>query len=402
MHLRPILSAMLRNKTGAILVGLQIAITLAVVANAVFIIVERAQRIARPSGIDSENLFFVQSYGYGPNYDQLATVHHDLDLIRSLPGVVAASVTTGVPLSNSGAAQNYSASLDPDVEDFMVNTYFVDEQGVAAFGVKLSAGRPFTEAEVQYSGEQTSEFVPSVIITKAFGKRLFGDEPALGRTIYDALGQPATIVGVIDHMLGAWIDSDETIGDVVFLPRISWGPDVRYVVRTEPGRRDDLMMEVERKLSEADLTRAISWVRPHSYYTERSYRAHTRMIALLSVIAILMVAITALGIVGLASFHVNLRRKQIGTRRAVGARRVDILRYFMLENWLLTTGGAALGTILAFAFGQWLSTAYSLPRLEPQYVVIGVVVLWIIGQVAVYVPARRAAAIPPAIATRTV
>ena len=126
------------------------------------------------------------------------------------------------------------------------------------------------------------------------------------------------------------------------------------------------------------------------------------MIALLSVIAILMVAITALGIVGLASFHVNLRRKQIGTRRAVGARRVDILRYFMLENWLLTTGGAALGTILAFAFGQWLSTAYSLPRLEPQYVVIGVVVLWIIGQVAVYVPARRAAAIPPAIATRTV
>ena len=63
------------------------------------------------------------------------------------------------------------------------------------------------------------------------------------------------------------------------------------------------------------------------------------MVAFLSVIVGLMISVTALGIVGLASFYVNVRSKQIGTRRAVGARRVDIIRYFMLENWLLTTGG---------------------------------------------------------------
>ena len=88
------------------------------------------------------------------------------------------------------------------------------------------------------------------------------------------------------------------------------------------------------------------------------------MVAFLSVIAALMMLMTALGIVGLASFYVNVRRKQIGTRRAVGARRIDIIRYFMLENWLLTTGGVVVGTMLAFAFGQWLSSAYSLPRLR--------------------------------------
>ena len=102
MAIRPILSAMLRNKTGAILVGLQIAITLAVVANAVFIIMQRVEKIGRPTGIDSPNLFFVQSYGYGPNYNHRETVRHDLDLIRSLPGVVDASVTNHVPLSNGG------------------------------------------------------------------------------------------------------------------------------------------------------------------------------------------------------------------------------------------------------------------------------------------------------------
>jgi putative ABC transport system permease protein len=99
---------------------------------------------------------------------------------------------------------------------------------------------------------------------------------------------------------------------------------------------------------------------------------------------------------------VNARRKQIGTRRAVGARRVDIIRYFMVENWLLTTGGVIVGSVLAFGFGLWLSSAFALPRLQPAYVVGGIVLLWILGQLAVFVPARRAAAIPPAIATRTV
>src|SRR5512138_3063148 len=402
MHFRPILSAMFRNKTGAILVGLQIALTLAVVANAVFIIMQRVEKIGRPSGIDSDNLIFVHTYGYGPNYNHREAVRHHLDLIRSLPGVVAASVTTSVPLSGGGGANSYRATPEMNELDGVTGNYYeVDEQGVAAFGVKLSAGRAFNEDGIQYSDVQNSQFGPSVIITEAMGEKLFGDEPAVGKTIYDSLGQSAVVVGVIDHMLAAWVDW-ENIENVIFLPKIAPGPQTRYVVRAEPERSDGLVTEIERKLTEADVTRAVTWVRPHIHFTERSYRADSRMIALLSAIIVLMVAVTALGIVGLASFYVNLRRKQIGTRRAVGARRVDILRYFMLENWLLTTGGVLLGTVLAFAFGQWLSAAYSLPRLAPHYVIVGVVLLWILGQLAVYVPARRAAAIPPAIATRTV
>ena len=401
MAIRPILSAMLRNKTGAILVGLQIAITLAVVANSVFIITQRVEKINRPSGIDSENLFFVQSYGYGPNYNQRETVRHDLDLIRSMPGVVAASVTGGIPLSGGGQATGYSPTTDKDFEPVDGNVYNVDEYGVEAFGITLSAGRAFTEQEIQYDEQVGSKFVPSIIITQAMAKDLFGDEPALGKNVYDNLGQSAVVVGVIDHMLGAWVDWDE-LDHVALHPRIPDGPSVRYVVRAEPGRRDALILEVEKKLSEADLSRSVNWVRSHEYYTERSYRNDSRMVSLLSVMIVLMIAVTALGIVGLASFHVNQRKKQIGTRRAVGARRVDIIRYFMLENWLLTTAGVFLGAILAFAFGQWLSSAYSLPRLEPSYVAAGIVLLWILGQLAVYVPARRAAAIPPALATRTV
>ena len=184
----------------------------------------------------------------------------------------------------------------------------------------------------------------------------------------------AVVIGVMENMLGSWVGWDK-LTQVMLTPRIEAGPLARYVVRAEPGQRDALIAEIEQKLSGTNPNRAITFVRSHEFYKERSYRADSRMVAFLSVLIGLMVSVTALGIVGLASFLVSVRRKQIGTRRAVGARRVDIIRYFMVENWLLTTGGVIVGSVLAFAFGLWLSSAYSLPRLPPLYVVGGVVVL---------------------------
>jgi putative ABC transport system permease protein len=393
---------MLRNKTGAILVGLQIALTLAVVANSVFIIMQRVEKIGRPPGFDSDNLIFVQSYGFGPNYDQRDTSDRDLRVIRSLPGVVSASPINQIPMSGGGSRTNLGPAPQRDKVTIGVNLYEVDERGIESLGVKLAEGRNFTQSEIQYNPDPAnSDFVPFIILTKDAARAIFGDEHAVGKTVYDGSQHSAVVIGVMENMLGAWVGWDK-LTQVMLMPRISSGPQARYVVRAEPGRRDALMAEIEQKLSGSNPNRAITFVRSHTQIKEKSYRADSRMVAFLSVLIGLMVSVTALGIVGLASFHVNVRRKQIGTRRAVGARRIDIIRYFMLENWLLTTGGVIAGSVLAFAFGQWLSSAYSLPRLPPMYVVSGVVLLWILGQLAAFLPARRAAAIPPAIATRTV
>jgi putative ABC transport system permease protein len=401
MELRPILSAMLRNKTGAILVGLQIALTLAVVANAVFIIMQRVEKIDRPPGIDSDNLIFVQSYGFGANYDHRQTIDNDLRLLRSLPGVVAASPISQIPLSGGGSSEKLGPEQSREKISVLTNHFSVDEHGVEALGVKLVEGRNFTQAEIQYNADPAnSDFVPFVILNRDAAMAIFGTERAVGKTVYD-LAHSAVVIGVMENMLGSWVGWDK-LTQVMLTPRIEAGPQARYVVRAEPGRRDALMAEIEQKLASTNPNRAISYVRSHTQIKERSYRADSRMVAFLSVLIALMISVTALGIVGLASFLVSVRRKQIGTRRAVGARRIDIIRYFMVENWLLTTGGVVAGTVLAFAFGQWLSSAYSLPRLPPAYVAGGVVLLWILGQLAAFLPARRAAAIPPAIATRTV
>jgi putative ABC transport system permease protein len=98
---------------------------------------------------------------------------------------------------------------------------------------------------------------------------------------------------------------------------------------------------------------------------------------------------------------VSTRTKQIGTRRAVGARRRDIIRYFLVENWMITSGGILLGCVFALAVGYWLSYEYQLPRVDLYYLVAGVVVLWALGVLAAWQPARRAAKVSPALATRT-
>ena len=119
-------------------------------------------------------------------------------------------------------------------------------------------------------------------------------------------------------------------------------------------------------------------------------------------VCIALLIITALGIVGLASFWVQQRTRQIGIRRALGATRGDIVRYFQLENLILTTAGIAAGMGLAYAINLWLMDAYQVARLPAGALPAGAALLWLLGQLAVLGPARRAAAIPPAIATRTV
>ncbi|MGE8260919.1 MAG: ABC transporter permease, partial [Stenotrophomonas sp.] len=134
----------------------------------------------------------------------------------------------------------------------------------------------------------------------------------------------------------------------------------------------------------------------------RKYFANDRaMVGLLITVCVALLVVTALGIVGLASFWVQQRTKQIGIRRALGATRSQILRYFQTENFLLATVGIVLGMLMAYTINLWLMNNYELPRMPISYLPIGAVLLWLLGQIAVFGPARRAAAVPPAVATRS-
>jgi putative ABC transport system permease protein len=404
--MRPILSALLRNRTGAVLVAIQIAIALAVLVNAVYIVKQRVDKIGRPTGMDTNNILVVSSSGFTRDYDIVAAIRNDLAYIRGVRGVTAATAVNSVPLSNGGSSRTLSNHPDGSVTGGENGQYLeVDEQGIDALGLHLIAGRNFRAEEIQppITNGTVSRFESQLIMTKAMADVLFPNQSAVGKTVYDQLRHPATVIGVVERMQAAWPEYTH-LDSVYLLPRLpfSYSGAMYYLVHTAPGQRETVARDLEEHLSASDPNRLIDWIRPLQRFKDRGYSGDKNMEVFLIAVTTLLVAISMLGIFGLATFNVSTRTKQIGTRRAIGARRGDILRYFMVENAMITTTGIAVGCALALGVGYWLSLQYKLPRLDLYYLLGGIPVLWTIGQLAVWQPARKASAVSPSVATRTV
>jgi putative ABC transport system permease protein len=401
MEIRPILSALLRNRAGAILVAIQIAITLAIVVNAVYVTQQRVEKIGRPSGMDDQNIFSFSAEGFEKDYDFPAMVRADLALMRQMPGVIDVTPASHVPLSGSGSSSGYFSQPGEKGEESPANVFWVDDHAINALGAKLSGGTTFDAGAVKYLEHYPQFMEPVTIVSQGFAAALFPKQNALGKTFYDNHGTPHKIIGIIEHMHGSWVGWDK-VDRVILSPMVGPAPRTRYIVRTQPGQIDRIMAETEMALRKRDPNRVIGKLRKMSEQKQASYAGDSVMAVTLTVVTGLVLVFSALGIFGLATFNVNTRTKQIGTRRAVGARRRDIVRYFMTENWLVTSLGVVVGCCLALGAGFWLSTHFGLPRLDLYYLVSGVLGLWIVGQAAAWQPSLRAAKVSPAMATRTV
>jgi len=355
----------------------------------------------RPSGMNEADTFTVSSNGFGVNFDVKSTQQADLALLRSMPGVVAATSTNSTPMSQGGWSDSYG--LQPGQKNSTAQTayYIVGSQSLDAFGFKLVAGRDFRPEEFTFVKFGDQPHPQSVIVTRALADKLFPDSSAIGKQVY-ADDKPITIIGVIERAQQPWPDSDSIEYSSLLPMYMPYGNSTRYFVRAEPGRRDEVMKAVEQKLVESNPSRIVGRLRSMQDMRRDAYAEDRAMAIILGAVIVALLAITALGIVGMASFWVAQRTRQIGTRRALGATRADILRHFQTENFIITTLGLVAGGVLAYALSLWLMQAYQSPRLPWYYVPIGFVALWTLGQLAVLGPALRASRVPPAVATRNV
>jgi putative ABC transport system permease protein len=403
MEIRPIISALMRSKVSMILIGLQVALTLAIVCNALFIISKRLELMNRPSGMNETDTFWFGSNGFGQGYDARSVQQTDLALLRKMPGVVAATTTNSVPMSGGGWGEGLS--LEPHQKKSTAETtvYIVDAQGITTYGTHLIAGRDFKPEEIAALKFGDRLQPPEVIVTKALADKMFPDGNALGKQVYLNEDPPtATIIGIIDRLQEPWVENDEVENATLIPGYMPYGNSSRYLVRTEPGRRDEVMKQVEQKLTEANSSRIIGKMRTIEGVRKEAYAGDRAMALILGAVIIALLTITALGIVGMASFWVAQRTKQIGTRRALGATRGSILRYFLTENFLITSGGLIVGAVLTYGFSLWLMLHYHATLLPWHYVPVGFLCLWALGQLAVLGPATRASRVSPAIATRSV
>jgi putative ABC transport system permease protein len=282
--------------------------------------------------------------------------------------------------------------------------YFVDEQGIDTFGVNLIAGRNFDANEINWHDYETNAWPPLAIVSAGTAAELFPDEPAeaiIGKTVYVNSDEPVTIVGLLETLQAPW-NSWSGVERSMLVPVKRGSSAARYVVRAEPGYRDEIIPQIEEMLAASGSDRLIRGIMTMEDIRKRSYLGDAAMVKLLTFIVVLLTAITGLGIVGLASFSVARRTKQIGTRRALGATKPAILRYFMLENFIISSTGVIGGAILAVGLNMWMVEAFNLQRIAWYLIPAAMITLWVVGQLAVFGPARRATNVSPALATRSV
>jgi putative ABC transport system permease protein len=404
MDFLPIISTLRRHRTAASLIVIEIALTCAIVCNALFLIRDRLARMDVPSGIAESEVVRVSLSGIGERADAQAITEQDLVALRAIPGVKVAASTNMVPFG--GSSWNTSISDKPDDPDRPLNAAMYMGTGnlVEAFGVNLIAGRNFNPDEfVAFEDVQAQRArMPSIIISKGIADKLFPGQNALGKGIYVWGKEPLVVVGVIQRLARPNDNGDSGADYAMIMPVTLSYAKSDYVLRVDPTRRAEVLASVDAALDKVDRSRVLLDRETFPEIRKNHFRGDRSMAYLLAGVSLALLIVTALGIVGLASFWVQQRTRQIGIRRALGATRGDILRYFQTENFILATVGIVLGMGLTYGINLWLMSAYKVPRLPGSFLPIGATLLYVLGQIAVLGPALRAAAIPPAIATRTV
>jgi putative ABC transport system permease protein len=376
--------------------------------------------MTRVSGFDDENIVALRSTPFEPAFKEDGyldnSLRQDLEALRALPGVVAVTNTGFLPWQGGGSSNEFKPEGGAD--GLRSQIYTADESTFDALGVKIAEGRGFDSQQVDTDtrrlralfastrpvgadGSFSEKYLQEVVISRAYGKLAFGEGSPLGKILLDSDGDQYRVIGVIDDFYNpyGWPIHEY----VVFYANRSrsFQGGAGFLVRTEPGQAAAVAKAAEQKLLAINGGRNVR-VRTLVEIKNLFFGPQSIVVTLMSGVIVLLVLVTSLGIVGLTSFSVTERTRQIGTRRALGARRVDIVTHFLMENWLLTTAALVLGCGLAVGVNMGIMSAAGGTRLGVLTVAAGVALLWVAGLLATLAPALRASRISPAVATRNV
>lgn len=401
-----------RHRMMPILVVAQIALACAILANALFLLQRQLAPMLAPDGIAKGELLLVDQLVDRSGQWQASRIRAGALALQSLPGVRSVTPALGLPMKQS-MVMTYGLR-GPGGE--ATASAFAGEGMLRTLGLQLAQGRDFladeyVDLDLGGTGTGVDATMP-VILTAALARRLFPDGDALGGELRDAGADGSgryVVVGIVRHLLRYQLDEldDGRAEYAMLVPRrITGTPVLTYAVRAEAGERDAVQAAIPGALRRefgGELMPEVD-VRVDDYETLRSEAFRPRRAAawLLGTVSAVVTIITLVGIAGLTGYWIAQRTRQIGIRRALGATKGDILRYFQAENLLIAGVGTVLGVLFAIGLNLLLMRQFEMERLPVFYVLAGTVVVLALGQAAVYGPARRASHVPPVEATRSV
>ena len=403
-----ILRSLLRSRAAMVLTAIQVALTLAVLVNAFASGNGYRRMIGQSMGIPEARLVattseYIEIDGAAENVDKTAfhkaRIQRDLELLQRVPGVQKVTVTNGFPLSDAVPVRALRQNRDDKTSQSA--TFFTgDANFVSALDLKLVAGRDFTPDEVVYSADPNiSDGAAVAIVSQALADKLYPDGSAMNKQ-FIAGERALTIVGIVQRLPGLhplW--SNVELSYVV--PGVRSQALSRFLVLTEEGAANQAVPAIEGALFQAH-PESVLTVETFGDIKQRTLSDAMSTLWILGFVTIMLLVVTGLGCYGQTTFTVTRRTREIGIRRAIGATKGQVLSYFLIENWIMTTVGVVVGLLLTYALNIVLVQGLGATKVSMLLILPCIAFLWLLGLSSALLPALRATAVPPATATRSI
>lgn len=404
MNFKALLKSLLLRKFTSGLLILQLAITLGLLVNSMILALDTREKVGKPTGLVNDSVLIVSIKPTSGTYRDLdyfrSVVKQDLLQLNQLPGVNAASVTNQLPVSSRGMLASAFDVNDPDqvnndkyLQD--VKYTLADENLANAMGLSLLEGRFLNnDDQLDFDSEEKN----SIVITESLKKALYGDKSAIGQETNNGV-----IVGVInDITLDPTLPGDKQYG--LFMNAIMKYIFIGnyYVLSVEPSQMANVRSKVSDVILGVQAERDIFAVFTLEEHLKQFYRDDQGLADLFLLLCGLMLLVTAISSYAYSQFHISRQKKYIGIRRALGARKKDVLLYVLTENWLVSGIGCMLGLFVAFGFNIILSQHINISKPDILLFAFVVFIIFAAGTFATWFPAKRTSDISPVVATRTV
>jgi len=352
-------------------------------------------------GFDTRNISSFTLTPAGKAYD--AERNHALAVslqegARNLPGIVSASVGTGLPLAG-GAGGTWMMGDGAGPGNASPEVVEVVEVGPAYFEtlrLPLATGREFTPAD-RSGGPKVA------VISESLARRLFGRGLAIGRRIgYSQVANPVLdieIVGVARDVRSRSLRSAPPA--TVYLPLMQSTQNVGFHVVLRTAGASPTMGDVQALVRRADPTLPVGTLRTMREIVASGLARERLLAALSSAFGALAAVLSAIGVLGLTAFSVIRRTREIGVRLALGATAGRVLWLVLREVIVLASAGGLCGVALYLGVSRYLrSSLYELSPTDPSTILGAVTLLLFVAMGAGWVPARRAVHIDPAVILR--
>lgn len=420
MYLSDIFSTLRHSISGTLLLIIQAALTFAVLVNVYAMVDAYTSQLIGTSGYKDEDSLLGVSLS---PYDAITRtrddesrgqwrnqVERDLAIMRSTPGVKEVALAhDGVPFMNQLGNNNFDQihRFGQDQSRALPNTrYSADVNTISLLGLEIVSGRDFTPGDVRWVDSIEGQGGPAVVITQTLADVLFQDEDPIGQQVVIMSGRVLTVIGVVKLAKAVyWAPYDDyasfTAGRVNF--------NEHYLIRLDRDQasgdfleaRSSMIQSLRARLSDEEIDRDVR-VQTIAELKKSNLGRYIIINSIIGAVGLLLIFVTAVGNYGQMSYTILKRTKQIGVRRALGATRLYIFNYFLIENALVTLMGILPGLALMVGLNAVILSAIGYGQFNWQHVVAIALFMFLVSFVAALIPILRATNIPPAIATRTV